>query len=187
VTELTIQPAGPPRTWRPVVLWTAGILLALGLAWFVGAVVVPVWRVRETLSGMSEGRLGVTEAIDRLGGPRLAAKLLTHYMRLPLTSDSRGLVVLLLACSLPEGTEIIADNLNSGPVKMRRCLAQSLNVVVEEEQEDSFGRVISVREWRPEATVVLPALERALKDGDAHVRAAAVSALKNIRGQEPPK
>jgi len=29
--------------------WTAAILLALGLAWFVGAVVVPVWQVRKVL------------------------------------------------------------------------------------------------------------------------------------------
>ena len=30
----TDQPAKPPRTWRPMALWTAGILLVLGLASF---------------------------------------------------------------------------------------------------------------------------------------------------------
>jgi hypothetical protein len=37
--EVTDQPAKPLRTWRPMVLWTAGILLALGSAWFATAVV----------------------------------------------------------------------------------------------------------------------------------------------------
>jgi hypothetical protein len=38
VTEPADQPAKPLRTWRPMILWTAAILLALGLAWFVAAV-----------------------------------------------------------------------------------------------------------------------------------------------------
>jgi hypothetical protein len=49
--EAAEQPAKPRRTWLPMTLWTAGILLALGLAWFVGAVVVPVWQVRSTVVG----------------------------------------------------------------------------------------------------------------------------------------
>ncbi|GEM_PF-229133 len=36
------EPAPPLRTWRPMAAWTAGILLALGLACFVGAVVRPM-------------------------------------------------------------------------------------------------------------------------------------------------
>ena len=40
------QPAKPLRPWRPMAAWTAGIVLALGLAWVVAAVVVPVWQVR---------------------------------------------------------------------------------------------------------------------------------------------
>jgi HEAT repeat protein len=40
------QPSSPLRTWRPMAAWTAGILVVLGLTWFVAAVVVPVWQVR---------------------------------------------------------------------------------------------------------------------------------------------
>ena len=42
---MTTPPGGakpkPPRTWRPMALWMAGILLTLGLAWFVWSVLMP--------------------------------------------------------------------------------------------------------------------------------------------------
>lgn len=38
--------AKPVRTWRPMILWTAAILLALGLAWFVGAVALPLVKAK---------------------------------------------------------------------------------------------------------------------------------------------
>ena len=34
------QTTKPPRTWRPMAAWTGALLLALGLVWFVAAVVV---------------------------------------------------------------------------------------------------------------------------------------------------
>jgi hypothetical protein len=52
VSEPSADPAPPLRTWRPMAAWTGAILLALGLAWFVGAVVVPVWQVRSGLKSL---------------------------------------------------------------------------------------------------------------------------------------
>ena len=50
--EPTEQASKPLRTWRPMAAWTAAILLALGLIWFVAAAVVPVWQVRSRLNGL---------------------------------------------------------------------------------------------------------------------------------------
>lgn len=36
--DVAEQPAKPLRTWRPMAVWTAGILLALGLVWFVASI-----------------------------------------------------------------------------------------------------------------------------------------------------
>ncbi|MBN2130871.1 MAG: hypothetical protein JW741_15320, partial [Sedimentisphaerales bacterium] len=48
------RPPSPRRTWVPMTLWASSILLALGLAWFVGAVVVPVWRVRRCVTAYAQ-------------------------------------------------------------------------------------------------------------------------------------
>jgi hypothetical protein len=83
----TVAAPSPPakhrRTWLPMALWTAGILLALGLAWFIGAVVVPVWRVRALLDD-ERNYFGIIEGgVAKLGGPERAARPLSIYMRLP--------------------------------------------------------------------------------------------------------
>ena len=75
------QPAKPPRTWRPMVGWTLGILAVLGLAWFVGAVAVPVWQVRRVIREPST--VGLEEDIQRLGGPDRAAPKLGRYLGMP--------------------------------------------------------------------------------------------------------
>jgi hypothetical protein len=101
--EPTDQPAKPLRTWRPMAAWSGAILLALGLVWFVGAVVVPVWQVRTILAeiaqtdpsaiaipsqGLSVEFYGLAsgkcqEAVERMGGPRKASRTLGICCRLP--------------------------------------------------------------------------------------------------------
>ena len=87
-TELLPLPARPPRTWRPIALWTAGMLLALGLAWFVGAVVMPVWQTRSFLTSDEEYEDGAAinqgrwNLVQRLGGQEKAASKLHLYLRL---------------------------------------------------------------------------------------------------------
>ncbi len=76
-------------------MWTAGILLVLGLAWFVGAVVVPVWQVRAMVSEMNRRYvlyeqkgypLGTHDELDqvtRLGGPEAMLGKMRLYLRMP--------------------------------------------------------------------------------------------------------
>jgi hypothetical protein len=64
-------------------LWTAGILVALGLAWFVGAVVVPLARTRKVVAGQVGKSFDAAAAIRTLGGEERAAGSLALYYRLP--------------------------------------------------------------------------------------------------------
>ncbi len=66
--EVADPSAGRLRTWRPTVLWTAGILLALGLAWFIGAVAVPAWRARVAIAAYCERQIPCSELLKRMGG-----------------------------------------------------------------------------------------------------------------------
>lgn len=75
------QPAAPEprvRTWRPMLLWTAAIVAATGLAWFIGAVVVPVWQARRVLMHQP-----TFAGVERLGGKESALRKLVMYMRVP--------------------------------------------------------------------------------------------------------
>jgi hypothetical protein len=81
-------PAKPLRTWLPMAAWTAGILLALGIAWFVGAVVVPVWRTREVIwtNNVHSGSVhtpSLPGTMEELGGPEQAAGRLGMFIRMP--------------------------------------------------------------------------------------------------------
>ena len=107
--------------------WTAGILLALGLAWFVGAVVVPALKVRSVLIEQERELLGDDEVILRLGGKARAAKMIVFYYRLPYAPEpNEPKLHFLLSHTLPEGTEGIAKGLTTGSAAVRRCMAEAL-------------------------------------------------------------
>ncbi len=68
------DPSSPPlRTWRPMAAWTAGILLALGLAWLLAAVLLSSRYESGKLvaSWRSTGRPGCVEGtvVDSRGVP----------------------------------------------------------------------------------------------------------------------
>jgi len=93
VTEPAEQPAKPLRTWRPMALWSAAILAALGLTWFVGAVVVPMVLTHRALErGGADNEINGEAVIAELGGPERAARRLTGYLRLPDRLASRRAV-----------------------------------------------------------------------------------------------
>lgn len=79
------QPAKPLRTWLPMALWTAALLLALGLIWSIAAVVVPVWRTHATVRAFQtqKGSEAGLSAINNLGGQDRARKRLLLYLGLP--------------------------------------------------------------------------------------------------------
>ena len=100
----------PLRTWRPMVLWTAGILVALGFAWFVAAVVVPVWRTGKVVESFAQAfDDNPTGFVDRLGGKQEAGRSLTLYLRMPerVAPCKEDALRLLNAC-LPEGRPAVA-------------------------------------------------------------------------------
>jgi len=119
--DVAEQPAKPPRTWRPMAAWTAAILLALGLAWFIGAVVVPYWQVRRAVAsrlernevGYEDGpdyRKHGAEIVESLGGAAAAARKTRGYMiRSGLPAPHREEAVWILGFC---GKEAYTDVLN---------------------------------------------------------------------------
>jgi len=96
------QPAPPLRTWRPMILWTAGILLALGLAWSIAAVAVPYFQVRAAVMRSTAFTPDAAE-MERLGGPEATVRKVSFYLRLPsrLAPNRGGTLGLLWASGKP--------------------------------------------------------------------------------------
>jgi hypothetical protein len=102
-------------------LWTAGILLVLGLIWVVAAVVVPVWQVRKIVKSWEGGRYHpmytgrfFTSEIAQLGGPISASKKLGIYLRTPVGSSvNRHVAAAILgecgAPAIPELQRLLED------------------------------------------------------------------------------
>jgi len=72
------KPIDKPR--RAVIFATLGILVIMGLAFFIGTVVVPLWQVQAALSDPCITR---DEVVKKLGGPERTARRLATYLRLP--------------------------------------------------------------------------------------------------------
>jgi hypothetical protein len=98
-----------------MILWTAGILLALGLAWFVGAVAVPVFEVRAVVREWYTGGYHpmykdtfFAKDIKGLGGPRAAARKLSLYLHAPesLAPRKEFVVSVLGECGEPAVPEL---------------------------------------------------------------------------------
>jgi len=113
------QPAAtrPPRTWRPMALWSAVLVLVLGVAWAVTVVVASVWQVRDVLEhypGEAGGELcpmdlaQVRADIGRLGGGGAAARKIRLYLRMPRAlADRKQVAVLMLpACEVGADTVV---------------------------------------------------------------------------------
>jgi len=81
MTDLTEALAKPVHNLRGAVLGTAGILLALALAWFVGAVAVPVYITRAAVRDYHFAL--PNELVRDLGGPQRAEARLRFFIRLP--------------------------------------------------------------------------------------------------------
>ncbi len=172
------QSAAPPRrTWRPMALWSAAIVLALGLAWFAAAIAVPAYQTRKVIMECDARIAGdntefastwpadhSAEAITRLGGPERAAERLDLYLRLPrFLADRRGRAALLLGrCGRPAVPGLIRA-LSDPHGNVRLFAARSLG------------------ELGPDATAAIPALERLLEEDDQALRRAATDALAEIR------
>jgi hypothetical protein len=111
-----------------MVLWSVGILLALGLTWFVAAVVVPVWQVHQIVRRVTAG--DATE-VARLGGPNAALSKALLYLRLTKgRSSERWRVAGLLGyCgkgAIPAAIRLLEDTTEDTGVRTRAagCLGK---------------------------------------------------------------
>ncbi len=167
MTEPAGRPASSPRTWRQMVLWTAGILLALGLVWFVGAVMVPYYQGREAAKCGS---------VDPVGSPAQVARNLDIYLRVSrifarkdeeVTRQGEGRMR-LGAAEMLYGMDgdwafsALCAALKDPDWKIRDLAVQAL------------GR------YRDHASESVPLLIEALKDPDYRVRSHAANSLGEI-------
>jgi len=152
-----VNEATPVRTWGPMILWTAGILAALGLAWPVGAVAVPVWRTRAIVREYNKMADPVPEgAIRRLGGPDEAAQQLGVFIRMPdwftgrdspvggAGSEEKAFAVELLArCGRPAVRPLIRA-LKTGAPAVRLNAARALAVIGPEAEEAAPHLIVAL-------------------------------------------
>lgn len=149
-----LRRAGPPEAGKPgpsrkaIVGWGVGMFLVLGLAWFVGGVVVPVRRTADVLRERDAARSITREQtaafLDRLGGPGPARKRLELYLRLPpgVARHRRQAVLLLRDCGLSahsprEQMEQAPIVLTSGERRELAALWEKMNKLPPREYEQT--------------------------------------------------
>ena len=178
---------------RGMVLWTALILLALGLAWFIGAVAVPVWQIRRIVA---EARvLDPQAAVERLGGEAAAARKLAMYRRLPawLAPYNQPFEVDLFGYCGQAGAPHLIDIIRREAGETRLCAlkaftfkirapreaASALALALDEDSESAHCYALRALErMGPLAGDALPALERELwATGEAAWPTLAASAI----------
>ncbi len=117
-------PSAKPRTWRPMALWTAAILLALGLAWFVGTVAAPVWQVRRITDeiGQDTDHQEARGMIMKLGGQEAAVGKLTLFIRMPdsiAPQWNKKMAAILLGFSGKMGADLLLAQVRTSELQTR--------------------------------------------------------------------
>ena len=182
--EPAIGATRPQRTLLPIILWSAGIVLALALLWLAASTWV---SVRETNKVLLEVRflpfisggpgpeiiLWPKEAVERLGGRERAAARLRLYLFLP---DK-------LAPRVIEAIQLLRYCGRSGVPVLARVLLHG------SDRDHRIWAARSLQQLGKDAAEAIPALEAASKDPDKFVRDYAAAALATIRRElaEPPE
>ena len=118
------QDPEPLRTWRPMALWTAALLLVLGLIWFIGAAAVPVWRVHRAIAEYRDrngcasgsflpGRPGAAALKARLGDGDAGLSQLRLFLKCP-RMERRWIAIELLASYGGQAAPDLIDELWKG-------------------------------------------------------------------------
>jgi hypothetical protein len=157
-------------SWRPIIVWTGGILLLAGLAWFVGAVAVPMIRMHRAV-----GRLPVKNygpVIESLGGDEEACRLIGRSLYWPrfLAPDRSRAAWLLDLCKGGRGVlaEVLCDR--GAPADARIAVAEFMSSETDNDMDDR-------QEWRDDV------LAKVLEDPCGRLRvAAARSTLRRMCG-----
>ena len=199
-TTKDVPAVRPPRTWRPMILWTAAILAALGLAWFIGAVAVPVWQVRSVLkknliSSKGQGSssqlfYGRQTAVKDLGGEEEGARKMGLYLRLPNWAAPEKLAVIrtLSHCGAPARPVLIwALSSPDAPMREAAISAIGLNGYLGHARGSPPSAYPFANDDDETRALVSRALTGLLADSDPRVRETAAELLKQIRGPQPPK
>lgn len=192
--------ARPADRTRAAVIWaTAGILLILGLAVFIVAVVVPLRQTHEAVRACMAGQIDGYEVVARLGGEERAAHQLATYLRLPkwMKAYRRGPALLLgmIGPKARESVPALVEALGDSDVDVRAAAASALGQIGSEardavpplvkavEDEDSSVRqdaIWALGEMGQEASEAVPALVEALGDAKTGVRWSAARSLGRI-------
>jgi hypothetical protein len=186
-----------------MLLWTAAILAALGLAWFIGAVVVPVWQTREALSRSRRLANSTVHTFERLGGPRAAARKLALFLRMPRwcrQERSQGgtvdggieAVFLLAGCGEPGG-KALARALDHRDTAIREAAANIIMGMGWEQPEAAQALIRKANDpamnWcavkllfesSPPPPAAVPVLVEALQSPAENIRCEAANALGNL-------
>ena len=193
------SPAKPPRTWRPMVGWTLGILAALGLCWFVGAVLVPVWGVRAVLVSASDMTTEPGEnVIESLGGSQDAARRLGLYLRLPgFLVPHRRLAASILGqcghyacselarCSEDQDCDVRREAVEAlGRLRTAQAVVPLIRGLGDNDERIRAIAASALGDIGPEASAAIPTLNKCLSEWKEPARTVATEALKKIRGEE---
>jgi hypothetical protein len=103
---VVLLPLGPPetprpiRTWQPMFVWSATIIVALGLVGLVGVSLAWIKTTRAAVSTYCWNPESMERAIQDLGGPTQARHRLNLYLQLPrfLTINRDVAAALLGGC-----------------------------------------------------------------------------------------
>jgi HEAT repeat protein len=183
--------------------WTAGILLALGLAWFVGAVAVPVWQTRTAVDEVWRWNIYCQDSwparlqsgIERLGGPERAVSKLRLYLRSPQrVAPYRETALRMLGKCGGDAVPVLLPYLCAKDSHERCVAAEQLGVLKERRTVEALVAALQDSEWSVRAAAAdalgeigdaraEPALETATRDSNWRVCREARRALQKIRGQ----
>jgi hypothetical protein len=202
MSDAAEAPAKPRGNLRGAILWTAGILVALGLAWFVGAVVVPQYRVHSVLrrvvlqketvvSGVTRGETDPELSIAWRAAPgseRFGAR--DSDIREGICTRLGGMETatakLRSYLTLPEW---LATKRCEAIYALSCCGHESVPALIRELSSASpdvrCAAAWALGQVGPEAAEAAGPLERLLGDGDYGVRLAAERALEAIRSPGP--
>jgi hypothetical protein len=198
------QPAKPLRTWRSKIFWTAGILLALGLAWFVGVVAVPVWQVRSFVKGMPDP--ANMNALPHPSSPARIARGVGIYLWLPESwAPNKEWAALLYGRCGERATPGLLAALDHRDERVRLVAIMQLGYLADLHRLGNkspevalalikglgdgnlvgrWGSAESLAKIGPEARCAQAALRKLLQDEVEYVRFRAAVALATIMGPE---
>ena len=158
------MPTNTARGRRLYVLWAAALALLLALGLVCWLVVVPYLQVRSELQRLRTDDTGAYDVLERLGGPREAARKLELYLKMPssLSEDSEcALFLLVRCCKEPRAADaLISAALHRDPDKRAPATLALVNL----------------------GEKGLPTLLNALNDPNFKVRLEALDALRLLAG-----